>query len=319
MKQADTIRMAHQPTRQDWPELPWAEWHDTAALLHRCTQIIGKIRLALSPPLNHWWHVTLYPTCCGLTTSPMPHGGRMVQIDFDFMNHQLIIQASDGPQERVPLRSMSVSTFYADVLAAMESLDMPVAIRPIPDEIPDPVPFDQDHQRRAYDPLYANRFWQILLQTTRVFTEFRGRFNGKVSPVHFFWGAMDLAVTRFSGRVAPKHGPVPNIADQVVQDAYSHEVSSCGFWPGGDSFPEPFFYSYAYPTPNGFSEFSVQPVGAYFHETFGEFILPYEVVRQSDDPDAMLLTFLQSTFDAAATLGKWDEENGFKTNLFYKR
>jgi hypothetical protein len=289
-----------------WPELPWAHWAETASTLQLWTQIIGKIRLALAPRINHWWHITLYPTCRGLTTSPMPYGDRMVQIDFDFINHQLLFQTDEGITESITLEPMPVADFYAKVMDKMTHIDMPVKIRTLPCEIPDPIPFEQDDTHKAYDPEYATRFWTILLEAERVFTEFRSGFIGKVSPVHFFWGGFDLAVSRFSGQLAPKHASVPNIPDSVVQTAYSHEVISCGFWPGGSVLPEPIFYAYAYPAPEGFSSAPVIPKETYFHQTLGEFVLPYKAVRSAENPDEMLLAFLRSTYEAGASLLEWN-------------
>lgn len=232
----------------------------------------------------------------------------MLQIDFDFVSHQLLFQTNDGLQERVILESMTTADFYACVTDRMNRLNMPVVIDPIPSEIPNPIPFNEDTRHRSYDAPYVIRFWWVLLQTERVFMVFRSRFVGKVSPVQFFWGGLDLAVTRFSGKRAPLHGRVPNIPDYVVQEAYSHEVSSCGFWPGAEGLPEAVFYAYAYPAPSGFKEAPIRPGAAYFYEPLQEFVLPYEAVRQADNPDAYLLEFLQSTYEAAANLGHWDRD-----------
>jgi hypothetical protein len=270
------------------------------------TQIVGKIRLVQSPWVNHCWQVTLYITSRGLTTSPMPHGERTFQIDFDFIRHELAIQASDGGSAVIPLQPQSVAVFYRRLMDELERLNLHVDIYKKPNEVTDPIRFDQDESHRAYDPEYAKRFWRILVQADRVLKEFRGRFIGKCSPVHFFWGAMDMAVTRFSGRRAPQHpGGVPNLPDKVTRDAYSHEVSSCGFWPGGAG-SGPAFYSYAYPEPAGFSEAPVKPESAFYSKDLREFILPYDAVRQAESPDRMLLEFLQSTYEAAARLAKWD-------------
>lgn len=289
-----------------WPELPLAEWQDTYATLHLWTQIIGKVRLALAPFLNHWWQATLYVTPRGLTTSPIAYGTRTFAIDFDFIDHTLRFATSDGGVGTLPLRRQSVADFYAATMAALRALDVDVSIWSRPVEIERPVPFELDRQHAAYDPDAAQRFWRVLVQTDRVLTDFRARFIGKVSPVHFFWGAFDLAVTRFSGRRAPMHGPVPNVADFVVQEAYSHEVSSLGFWPGGGPVPEPVFYAYAYPEPEGFKETRVAPEGAYYHQELGEFLLPYEIVRSAASPDAALLAFAQTTYEAAADLARWE-------------
>ncbi len=300
------IGQLHQPLLSEvWPELPWPEWTSTAETLDLWMQMIGKIRLALATKINHWWHVAFYLTCRGMTTSPMPYGNWTLQIDFDFLTHRLIFQRNDGLQESLDLKPMPVATFYEDVMALLDRLGCHVHIWTMPVEIPNPIPFDQDTQHAAYDADYVSRFWKILLQTERVFTEFRARFLGKVSPVHFFWGSFDLALSRFSGRPAPLHSSVPNISDQVVQTAYSHEVSSCGFWPGGAVLPEPVFYAYAYPAPPGFADTKIQPSEAYFNQTLGEFILPYETMRQAPNPAQYLLEFLQTTYEATANLGNW--------------
>ena len=288
-----------------WPALPQAEWSESCAALQLWMQIVGKVRLALTPPVNHTWNVTLYPTVRGLTTSPMPHGSRMLQLDFDFLDHLLLLQTSEGGRRTIALRPMTVAAFYAEVMAALDGLGTPVRIWPMPVEIAQPVPFDQDFAHQAYDPEYVQRFWRVLLQTTRVFGVFRARFRGKVSPIHLFWGALDLACTRFSGRPAPEHPSMPGLPDRVTRDAYSHEVSSCGFWPGGAG-AEAMFYSYAYPEPPGYAQSVVAPAEASFNAQFGEFVLPYEAMRLSGDPDAVLLEFLQSTYEAAANCGKWD-------------
>jgi hypothetical protein len=293
------------PSSEIWPQLPQAQWSDTCATLQLWLQIVGKVRLSLVPNINHSWNVTLYPTVRGLTTLPMAHGVRMLQIDFDFIRHQLLIDTSDGASRSLPLRPMPVADFYHGVIAALDSLDLPVRIWPMPVEIEHGIRFDQDQIHHSYDPEFAQRFWRVLLQTTRVFTRFRARFRGKVSPIHLFWGALDLACTRFSGRKAPEHPSMANLPDRVTRDAYSHEVSSCGFWPGAPGI-EPFFYSYAYPEPPGYSNYSIAPASAIYEKNFGEFILPYESMRQSADPDAALLDFLQGTYEAAATCAHWD-------------
>ena len=290
-----------------WPSLPLEAWSDTYATVHLWTQILGKIRLAQSPWLNHSWHVTLYVTARGLSTAPVPHGARTFQIDLDFVDHQLTIQSSDGSRSALPLQPQSVAAFYEHLMGELGRLDLPVRISRKPNEVADPIRFDRDHAQRAYDPEYANRFWRVLVQADRVFKEFRARFIGKCSPVHFFWGAPDLAVTRFSGRRAPEHpGGIPNLPDWVTREAYSHEVSSCGFWPGGGATPYPAFYAYAYPVPAGFADASVKPDGAFYSPELGEFLLPYDRVRQAESPDETLLEFLQTTYEAAATLGRWD-------------
>jgi hypothetical protein len=292
---------------ETWPSLPLKAWSDTCATLHLWAQIAGKVRLVQTPWVNHAWHATLYVTSRGLTTSPIPYGARTFEIDFDFIEHRLGIRASDGGCGGFALEPLPVAAFYTRLLAELDRLGLQVTIHGKPNEIPDPIPFEQDDVHRAYDPEYANRFWRILVQADRVFKIFRARFGGKCSPVHFFWGAPDLAVTRFSGRRAPPHpGGVPNLPDWVTRDAYSHEVSSAGFWTGGGSLPYPVFYSYAYPEPAGFADASVTPSGAFYSADFREFILPYDVVRTSEAPDATILEFLQSTYEAAARLSGWD-------------
>ena len=295
------------PREELWPSLPLEAWSDTCATLHMWSQIVGKIRMVLSPWVNHSWHTTLYVTSRGLTTSPIPYGTRTFQMDFDFPDDQLAIRASDGRTGAVTLEPQSVAAFYRRLMGEMERLDLHVDIHKKPNEVPDPIRFDRDETHRSYDREYANRFCRLLVQTDRVFKEFRGRFIGQGSPVHLFWGAMDLAVTRFSGRKAPPHpGGIPNLPDWVTREAYSHEVSSCGFWPGGGAVPYPAFYSYAYPEPAGFALASVKPGAAFYSPDFREFILPYDAVRQSESPDRTLLDFLQSTYEAAANLAAWD-------------
>jgi hypothetical protein len=291
----------------DWPALPLAEWIETRDTLHMWLQIVGKIRLRLAPFLNHSWNTTLYVTARGLTTSPMPHRGPVFQIDFDFLDHRLLVRSSDGQTGGFPLEAQSVAAFYARLMAELTRLGLPVRIWREPNEIPDPIPFDHDESHRAYDPDAVSRFWRILVQTDRVMKAFRGRFIGKCSPVHLFWGGMDLAVTRFSGRPAPEHpGGIPHLPDRVTREAYSHEVSSCGFWPGTGAVDYPAFYAYAYPEPAGFAEATVGPSGTFYSTDFREFILPYDRVRTSPSPHDVLLEFLQSTYAAAADLGRWD-------------
>jgi Family of unknown function (DUF5996) len=290
-----------------WPALPWEPWKDTAATLHMWTQIVGKIRLSQSPWLNHSWHVTLYVTPRGLTTGAIPHGDRIFQIDFDFLDHQLVITGSDGEQRRVPLEPLPTAEFYRRVMDTLADLRLEVAIVATPNEVEDPVPFAEDRVHASYDPEAAQRFWRVLVQVDRVFKDFRARFCGKSSPSHFFWGSFDLAVTRFSGRPAPPHpGGAPNIPLAVMQEAYSQEVSSAGFWPGGPSMPAPIFYSYAYPTPAGFSDVAVQPDAARWEPAMGEFLLPYDAVRTAPSPDDALMAFLESTYRAAAETAGWD-------------
>jgi len=290
-----------------WPSLPLNAWRETYATLHLWMQIVGKVRLVQTPWVNHSWHVALYPTASGLTTSAIPFESRTFQIDFDFLRQRLQVQSSDGRGAQFALEPMPVATFYKQLMAELAKLDIPVEIHCRPNEIADPVRFDQDDAPREYDPEYAQRFWRVLVQTQRVLTQFRARFCGKCSPVHFFWGAPDLAVTRFSGRRAPLHpGGVPNLPDWVAREAYSHEVSSAGFWPGGGPIPYAAFYSYAYPEPPGFPSARVQPKEAFYSADLKEFILPYDAVRGSSSPDDTLLEFLQSTYEAAANLGQWD-------------
>ena len=292
---------------QAWPPLPLEAWEETYTTVHRWTQILGKIRLALCPDINHWWHTTLYVTPRGLTTGPLPYGERMFQMDFDFLAHQLNVTTADDESRSIPLVPRSVADFYAQTMATLRSLRLPVTIWTTPVEVEDRTPFENDHRHASYDPEYAQRCWRILLQAHRVLSQFRGRFLGKVSPVHFFWGSFDLAVTRFSGRPAPEHPGAPHLARFVAREAYSHEVSSCGFWPGA-GLGTPAFYAYAYPEPPGFKEYRVHPPQAHYHETLREFILPYDAVRTATMPDDALLAFAQSTYEAAAMSGNWDRE-----------
>jgi hypothetical protein len=295
------------PDTAPWLSLPLEAWVETYATLHLWTQVVGKVRLARSPWVNHSWHVTLYVTARGLTTSPIPYGTRVFQIDFDFLAQELVIHASDGGSGRIALEPQSVATFYRRLMDEMSNLDLHVTIDTKPNEIADAVPFDRDETPRRYNREYAARFWRVLLQADRVFKDFRARFIGKCSPVHFFWGAPDLAVTRFSGRKAPDHpGGIPNLPDWVTREAYSHEVSSCGFWPGGGPIPYAAFYSYAYPEPAGFAAARIAPSQAFYSTDLREFLLPYDAVRNADSPDLKLLEFLQSTYEAAANLGNWD-------------
>ena len=290
-----------------WPELPYAAWKDTYATLHLWTQIVGKIRLAQTPWLNHSWHVVLYISPRGLTTSPIPYGGRSFELAFDFLNHVLIASTDDGSAKQIDLYPRSVADFYAEVLRSLADLGIEVGIHDMPNELPDPIRFGEDNVHASYDPDYAELHWRILSQVERVLFKFRTSFIGKCSPVHFFWGSFDLAVTRFSGRRAPLHpGGVPYLPDAVSQEAYSHEVSSAGFWPGNDVVPYPAFYSYAYPEPSGFATAAVLPAEAFYSDDLSEYILPYEAVRGADNPDRVLMEFLTSTYEAAASLGKWD-------------
>jgi hypothetical protein len=292
-----------------WPEIPLEGWADTYVTLHMWTQVVGKVRLALTPNVNHWWHVPLYVTAQGLSTSTIPYEARVFEIVFDFVCHNLRIRDSAGSRRTIPLEPRSVADFYRELMDLLRSLGIEVSIWTTPVEVPDPIRFDEDHDHASYDPEYAQRWWQATIQADRVFRQFRSRFMGKVSPVHFFWGAFDLAVTRFSGRRAPAHpGGMPGVGDWVMREAYSHEVSSAGFWPGGGAVDQPMFYSYAYPEPDGFSEYPVQPKQASYHGELGEFLLPYETVRTAGAPDEVLMGFLQTTYEAAADLARWDRE-----------
>jgi hypothetical protein len=292
-----------------WPDLPLASWSDTCETLHRWTQIAGKVRLALTPLVNHWWNVTLYVTARGLSTSPIPcdGGGRCFEIVFDFLAHRLVIEASDGRSETLALAPIPVKDFYREFMERMRRLGIGVRIWTMPSEIENAEPFDEDTVHAHYDPVYAERFWRALLQSDRVMKEFRARFLGKVSPVHFFWGSFDLAVTRFSGRSAPPpKGSTPNVASWVMAEAYSHEVSSCGFWPGNGGYGRAAYYVYAYPEPAEYGKIELGTAGAFYDETLGQFILPYDAVRRASDPDSLLLGFLQETYAAAADLAHWD-------------
>jgi hypothetical protein len=288
-----------------WPELPFSAWQDTVATLQRWTQIVGKVRLALTPWLNHSWHVPLYVTARGLSTSPIPAGKEVLEIEFDFVAHCLVVRTSQGVVRDLALAPRTVADFHRNLMGLLTELGIPVAINELPNELADRVAFSEDRVHRAYDAGMVHAFWRVLVQADRIFKQFRSGFVGKASPVHFFWGSFDLAVTRFSGRRAPLHpGGVPALPDSVVWEAYSHEVSSAGFWPGNEAFPQASFYSYAYPEPPGFRECPVTP-GAYYEAKLGEFILPYDTVRTTRDPDSLLLDFLASTYVAAAQTGEW--------------
>ncbi|MEM9592195.1 MAG: DUF5996 family protein [Pseudomonadota bacterium] len=292
---------------ETWPDLPYAAWRDTVSTLHLWTQIAGKIRLVQTPWLNHSWHCTLYVTPRGLTTSEIPYGNRSFELTFDFIRHVLIISSDDGATKEIELRPRSVADFYAAVMAALTELGLPVRIHQVPNEIPDAVRFSEDETHASYNPDYAERHWRALVQIDRVFKLFRTGFLGKSSPVHFFWGSFDMAVTRFSGRTAPLHpGGVPNLPDAVAQEAYSHEVSSAGFWPGSAGVEYAAFYAYAYPEPEGYAKAPVKPAEAFYDDTLKEFVLPYEAVRTAADPDQALLDFLITTYEAAANGAKWD-------------
>lgn len=304
---ADSSSAGGSPVRADWPELPFEAWKDTCATLHRWIQIVGKIRLTRTPWMNHSWHVPLYATARGLTTSPIPYGARSFQIDFDFIDHRLLILANDGASRAIALQPRTVADFYQDVFANLRQLGFEITIHKSPNEVSDPIPFDRDDVHASYDADAANRFWRALVQADRVMKEFRVRFIGKCSPVHFFWGSFDLAVTRFSGRRAPEHpGGVPNCPDWVTREAYSHECSSCGFWPGAEAVPYPVFYSYSYPEPPGFGTAPIPAGSGRYDPALREFILPYDDVRRAPSPDALLLDFLQGSYEAAANQARWD-------------
>lgn len=289
-----------------WPELTIADWDDTRATVHMWTQIVGKIRTTQMPWINHSWHCTLYVTPHGLTTLAMPHGRRTFQIDFNFVDHRLGITTGDGGARMLELAPMSVADFYARLMSALDELDLPVQIHGRPNEVEKNIPFAEDRAHASYDAAAIGRFHQAMVQTERVMQQFRAGFRGKCSPVHFFWGSFDLAVTRFSGRPAPPHpGGFPNMPDWITREAYSHEVSSCGFWPGGDG-TEAIFYAYAYPEPDGFAASPVQPAAAQYSRQMGEFVLPYAAIAQSTTPEADLLAFFQNTYAAAADNARWD-------------
>jgi Family of unknown function (DUF5996) len=285
-----------------WPPLPLEEWKDTCATLHMWAQIVGKIRLAHTPLVNHWWNVPLYVSARGLTTTAMPYNQISFEMEFDFIDHNLVVKCSDGATREVPLSPKSVATFYQETMSVLRELGIEVHIWRMPVEIPDPIPFDEDYSHASYDPDYANRFWQILQQCERVMQEFRGGFIGKCSPVHFFWGSFDLAVTRFSGRPAP---PKPE-ADRITREAYSHEVISHGWWPGQGPLGKPAFYSYTAPAPPGLSEIKIRPAKAFYSTDMYEYLMLYDDVRTATNPDAALMEFLQSTYEAGASLAGWD-------------
>ena len=288
-------------TKQDWPALPLEEWEDTRATLHMWTQIVGKVRLAQTPLVNHWWNVPLYVSARGLTTTAMPYGSTFFEMEFDFLDHTLNIKCSDGAMRTLKLEPKSVAAFYEETMAALDDLGLSVRIWKMPVEIPDPIPFDQDHHHQSYDPVSANKLWQILRQSDRIMQEFRSRFIGKSSPVHFFWGSFDLAVTRFSGRPAP---PRPD-ADPITREAYSHEVISHGWWPGQGPLGKPAFYSYTAPAPEGLAAVPLKPEKAFWSNEMSEFLLLYDDVRTAADPDKALTGFLESTYEAGANLAKW--------------
>ena len=288
-----------------WPELAWAQWRETALTLQLWTQIVGKVRLALTPWLNHSWHVPFYVTARGLGTSPMPVGQEALEIEFDFIDHALRFATSRGERMTLELRQESVAAFYDRVRVTLAALDISVLIDTMPCEVASPIPFPHDHTHATYEPAQAHSFWRVLLQADRLFKQFRTGFLGKASPVHFFWGSFDLAVTRFSGRLAPRHpGGMPGLSDAITREAYSHELSSVGLWPGSDAYPHAAFYSYAYPEPPAFRSANV--THGSFDKTLGEFLLPYDAVRSADDPDAVVLEFSKTSYAAAADAGEWD-------------
>ena len=293
-----------------WPDLPLPAWIETCDTLHMWTQIVGKIRIARTPLINHWWNATLFVTGRGLAAPTMPWGDGAFDITFDFAAHRLVIETSDCRVESFALRPMAVADFYAEIMQRLARLGIDVSIWTMPSEIAAAIPFDQDHVHARYDPYYARQFWHALTQVNRLMNEFRARFIGKASPVQFFWGSFDLAVTRFSGRAAPAPTrQLPNVASWVMDEAYSHEVSSCGFWPGNGGLGYPAFYVYAYPEPVGYGDTRLRTSEASYNKDLGEFLLPYDAVRRSDDPDALLLGFLQETYVAAADLAKWDRQS----------
>jgi hypothetical protein len=290
-----------------WPDLSPSGWQDTFDTLHMWTQIVGKTRLALAPMENHWWQVALYVTARGLTTSPMPHAGRAIAVALDFISHELIVRADDGARRSFPLTAMTVADFFAQYLGTLRDFGIDPAMHPSPVEVETAIPFARDSKHASYDAQAAHQCWRILLNTHRVLKRFRGGFTGKQSPVHFFWGSFDLAATRFSGRRAPKHpGGAPHCPDWVMVEAYSHECSSCGFWPGGGETLQPAFYAYAYPQPPGYAQRLVEPAAAHYDLKAREFLLPYAAVRAASEPDEMLLRFFHTTYEAAADLGQWD-------------
>jgi hypothetical protein len=292
-----------------WPALSYADWRDAAATVQLWTQVVGKVRLALSPWVNHGWQVPLYVNARGLGTAAIHAGRSILEIDFDFVDHRLIVRTPDAPDRGFALEAMSVASFYRRLMAELDAVGVSVQIDLVPNEVPDPIRFPDDEKHASYDATAVHAFWRALVQADRVFRLFRTGFLGKASPVHFFWGSFDLAVTRFSGRPAPLHpGGVPGLPDAVTREAYSHEVSSAGFWPGSDAYPHAAFYSYAYPTPQGFAQATIEPSEAFWSAPMGEWLLPYDAVRAAADPDAALLRFLETTYRAAADLAGWDRK-----------
>lgn len=293
-----------------WPELPYEEWKDTCTTLHLWTQIVGKVRLAISPWINHSWHATFYVTSRGLTTSLMHQGPRSLELEFDLVNHRLEIEADGSMQRTMALEPRTVASFYLELMRHLSELGFDISIHQSPNEVEETIPFAEDTVHASYDGEYANRFWQVLSDTHRVFTGFRAGFLGKVSPVHLFWGSFDLALTRFSGRSAPPHpGGFPNLPDWITREAYSHEVASAGFWPGGPSSPAPAFYAYSYPVPEGLGAEPVEPAGAFYSEEMREYFLPYDAMRETPEPDKTLMRFLESTYETIARTANWDRES----------
>jgi Family of unknown function (DUF5996) len=299
-----TSKTSQEESTELWPSLPFETWKDTCETLHMWTQIVGKVRMELSPLVNHWWHVTLYVTTRGLTTSPIPYRGSAFEVDFDFIDHTLLIRTSEGATRAMPLIPRSVAAFYQEFMASLHALGIEVTINTMPSEVQHPIRCDLDEVHASYDPVSAHRFWRILLQVDQVFKAFRSPFLGKCSPVHFFWGSFDLAVSRFSGRRAPER---PG-ADRITREAYSHEVISCGFWPGDETFKAPAFYSYTVPEPPGLQAASLRPTTAWYSPDKGLFLLRYEDVRQAPSPEQVLQEFLQSTYEAGAQFSRWDRE-----------
>jgi hypothetical protein len=305
---SESTDIASSPDSHEWPDLTLSNWQNTRDTLHLWTQVVGKVRMGLSPMMNHWWQVPLYVSARGMTTSLMPTARCGLEIEFDFVDHVLDLRATDGQRRHVSLEPRSVASFYAATMAALRELGVQVKIFPYPSEVVEAIPFDKDEVHVSYDPDAVRRFWLALVRIQRVMLKFKSGFVGKASPVHFFWGGADLATTRFSGRPAPKHpGGIPNCPDWVQEIAYSHEVSSCGFWPGGGT--EGSFYAYAYPEPAGFADWRIEPTEAYYETELGDFLLPYAAVRTASDPEVMLLSFFESTYAGAATLGRWDRGN----------
>ncbi len=299
-----TSKIQQEEQAERWPALPYEAWRETCQTLHLWTQIVGKVRMELSPFLNHWWHVTFSVTPRGLTTSAIPYHGSTFEVNFDFIDHQLLIFTSEGTSKMLPLIPRSVAAFYREFMACLHALGIEVTINTLPSEVQHPIRCDEDEVHASYDPVYAQRFWRILVQTDTVMQRYRAPFLGKSSPVHFFWGSFDLALTFFSGRRAPERPGT----DRITREAYSHEVISCGFWPGNDRFPAPAFYAYTSPEPPGLGTAAIRPATAFYSQELGEFLLRYEDVRSASSPEQALLEFFQSTYEAGAQLSQWDRE-----------